>query len=130
MDHVFSHSDLVFFSDFIRKTFKLHPNIERCVRLEVARLLVVVNLEKSLPESISVHGSGVVIPISYPSLPQCYGRQQQGHTYKTYSKNKQIKNVGTDAMKKTSETEDAIASENSKSINIEKPVLEVAKHNT
>lgn len=37
--------------------------------------------------------------------------------------------MGTDAMKKTSETEDAIASENSKLIDIKKTVLEVAKLN-
>ncbi|KAH0862890.1 hypothetical protein HID58_080101 [Brassica napus] len=90
-DHLFSHNDLTFFGDFIGKTFKLHPNMECCVRLEVACLLVVVN-RKIPPSEYFFRRSGVVIH-------------------------------------KTSDTEDAIASENSKLIDIEKPVLEVANLN-
>ncbi|WZZ08712.1 hypothetical protein YC2023_094633 [Brassica napus] len=34
--HLFSHNDLTFFGNFIGKTFKLHPNTECCVRLELS----------------------------------------------------------------------------------------------
>ncbi|RID79609.1 hypothetical protein BRARA_A02334, partial [Brassica rapa] len=39
-DHLLSHNGLTFFGDTIGHTVKLHPNTERCVRLDVARLLV------------------------------------------------------------------------------------------
>ena len=73
-DHLFSHNGLTFFGDTIGQTVKLHPNTERCVRLDVARLLVVMNLEEPLPASINVRGSGEVISVSYPWLPpRCLG---------------------------------------------------------
>ncbi|WZZ78768.1 LOW QUALITY PROTEIN: hypothetical protein YC2023_099340 [Brassica napus] len=65
-DHLFSHNDLTFFGDFIGKTFKLHPNMECCVRLEVACLLVVVN-RKIPPSEYFFRRSGVVIHISIAS---------------------------------------------------------------
>lgn len=43
-DHLFSHNGLTFFGDTIGRTVKLHPNTERCVRLDVASKLVVMNL--------------------------------------------------------------------------------------
>ncbi|KAL0716000.1 hypothetical protein Bca4012_065322 [Brassica carinata] len=48
--HLFSHVGLTLFGDTIGKTAKLHPNTVRCTRLDVARLLVVMNLENPLPE--------------------------------------------------------------------------------
>lgn len=116
---------------------KLHPNTERCVRLDVARLLVVMNLEEPLPASIKVRGSGETISVSYPWLPpRCLGCQKWGHTDKTCSKNKHIKDktevekekeqlaegTGTDKLQAGS----VVANEVSKSIDIENPVLEVA----
>ncbi|WZZ41234.1 hypothetical protein YC2023_037493 [Brassica napus] len=56
-DHLFSQNGLTFFGDTIGRTVKLHLNTERCVRLDVARLLVVMNLEEPLPASIKVRGS-------------------------------------------------------------------------
>ena len=53
-DHLFSHNGLTFFGDTIGRKMKLHPNMERCVRLDVARLLVVMNLEEPLPASIKL----------------------------------------------------------------------------
>ena len=65
-DHLFSHNGLTFFGDTIGRTVKLHPDTELCVRLDVARLLVVMNLEEPLPSSIKVRGSGETISVSYP----------------------------------------------------------------
>lgn len=65
-DHLFSRNGLTFFGNTIGRTVKLHPNTERCVRLDVARLLVVMNHEEPLPETISVRGSGEVLSVSYP----------------------------------------------------------------
>ncbi|KAF8105140.1 hypothetical protein N665_0162s0019 [Sinapis alba] len=59
-DHLFSHNVFTFFGDIMGKTIKIHLNTKHCVRLYVSRLLVVVNLEKPLPESISIHGKNVL----------------------------------------------------------------------
>ena len=51
---------------------KLEPNTERCIRLNVARVLVEVDLSKPLPNKISFlgrTGEDVVFTISYPWLP-------------------------------------------------------------
>lgn len=91
-DHLFSHNGLTFFGDTVGRTAKLHPHTERCVRLDVARLLVIMNLEEPLPTSISIRGSEDTISVSYPWLPpRCNGCQKWGHTDKTCSKNKKIK---------------------------------------
>lgn len=91
-DHLFSQNGLTFFGDTIGRTIKLHPNTERCVRLDVARLLVVMNLEEPLPASIKVKGSGESISVAYPWLPpRCLGCQKWGHTDKNCSKNKHNK---------------------------------------
>ncbi|KAG2305100.1 hypothetical protein Bca52824_033751 [Brassica carinata] len=136
-DHLFSHNGLTFFGETIGRTVKLHPNTERCVRLDVARLLVVMNLEEPLPASIKVRGSGEIISVSYPWLPPfCLGFQQWGRTDKTCSKNKHIKERTEDEKKKETSEKGAgtdtlqagtvVANGNFKSIDIENPVLEVA----
>lgn len=54
------------------KFVKLHPNTEKCTRLDVARVLVEVNLCKPLVEKISCldkDGRKVMIDVSYPWLP-------------------------------------------------------------
>lgn len=59
---------------------RLHPNTERCVRLDVARLLIVVNLEKPLPNKINITGLDTVIQVSYPWLPsRCSICHEWGH---------------------------------------------------
>ncbi|KAL0668113.1 hypothetical protein Bca4012_030817 [Brassica carinata] len=99
-DHLFSHNGLTFFGDTIGHTVKLHPNTERCVRLDVARLLVVMNLEEPLPASINVRGSGEVI-----------------------SENKKVaESTGTEGLQAGL----VVITENSKPIDVENPVLEVA----
>ncbi|KAH0922756.1 hypothetical protein HID58_022774, partial [Brassica napus] len=136
-DHLFSHNGLTFFGDTIGHTVKFHPNTERCVRLDVARLLVVMNLEEPLPASINVRGSGEVISVSYPWLPpRCLGCQKWGHTDKTCSKNKHVKDK-TEVAKENEKAAEStgteglqaglvVITENSKPIDIENPVLEVA----
>lgn len=54
------------------KFVKLHPNTERCTRLDVARVLVEVNLHKALTENISFldnSGNDVSVEVVYPWLP-------------------------------------------------------------
>lgn len=140
-DHLFSQNGLTFFGDTIGRTVKLHPNTERCARLDVARVLVVMNLEEPIPTIISVKGSGEVITVSYPWLPpRCNGCQKWGHTYKNCPKNKKNKEKEEDSKQSPhAEANKAGGSqaesesgggepgkENSKTIDIEKPVLEVA----
>jgi len=42
--HLYSHEGLSFLSSTTGKFVKLHPNTERCLKLDVARILVEVNL--------------------------------------------------------------------------------------
>lgn len=137
-DHLFSDTGLTFFGDTIGRTVKLHPNTERCVRLDVARLLVVMNLEEPIPSTINVRGSGETITVSYPWLPpRCLGCQIWGHTDKTCSKNKRIKDKTEGAKEKENDpagsgTESNLANsaketEVSKSIDTSEGVQEVEK---
>ena len=136
-DHQFSHNGLTFFWDTIGRMVKLHPNTEQCVRLDIARLLVVMNLEEPLPASIKVRGSGETISVSYPWLPpRCLDCQKWGHTDKTCSKKKCIKDKEEVAKEKEQLAEgngtddlqagSVVANEVSKCIDIGNPVLEVA----
>ena len=136
-DHLFSHNGLTFFGDTIGRKMKLHPNTERCVRLDVTRLLVVMNLEEPLPASIKVKGTGEIISVSYPWLPpRCLGCQKWGHTDKTCSKNKHIKEKKEDAKEIKTGVEGTrtdglqsglvVVNGNQKSIDLENLVLEVA----
>ncbi|VVB04667.1 unnamed protein product [Arabis nemorensis] len=80
-DYLFTEKCLMFLGDIIGAAHKLHPNTERCVRLDVARVLVVVNLEKDLPRMISLSVTEeILIPVSYPWLPsRCETCQVWGH---------------------------------------------------
>lgn len=80
-DHLFSHKGLMFLGNTIGSAQKLHPNTERCVRLDVARILVVVNLDKPLPDSICLNSNpATIINVSYPWLPpRCVSCQSWGH---------------------------------------------------
>ncbi|KAF8051440.1 hypothetical protein N665_1725s0002 [Sinapis alba] len=66
-----------------KKTVKIHLNTMRFTRLDVARLLVVLNLKKPLSDKINIRGTDTIISISYPRLPQsCTGCQKWGHLMK------------------------------------------------
>lgn len=70
--HVFSRKGLKCLSRAVGKFVKLHPNTERCIRLDVARVLVEVNLHNTLIEKINFHdanGEEVTIEVLYPWLP-------------------------------------------------------------
>lgn len=70
--HRFSHKGITFFGDTIGRTTKLHPDTVQCTRLDVARILVVINLEEPLPEPILIRGTDHTIQVSYPwLLPRC-----------------------------------------------------------
>lgn len=48
--HLYTRKGLKFLGSIIGKAIKLHPSTEHCMRLDVARVLVEVNLKKPLPE--------------------------------------------------------------------------------
>lgn len=52
LPHLFSHQGLSFLSSTTGNFVKLHPNTERCLRLDVARVLVEVNLQTPLVDKI------------------------------------------------------------------------------
>ncbi|KAG2281692.1 hypothetical protein Bca52824_052912 [Brassica carinata] len=69
---LFSHKALKCLSRAAGKFVKLHPSTEKCVRLDVARVLVEIDLHKPLVEKISFvdkDGVQVVIDVCYPWLP-------------------------------------------------------------
>lgn len=79
-DNLFSDKGLRFLGDRIGSMQRLHPKTERCVRLDVARLLIVVNLEQPLPNKINLIGLDTVIQVSYPWLPsRCSVCNEWGH---------------------------------------------------
>lgn len=86
-NHMFSYKGLIFLGDLIGMAKKLYPNTKKCIRLNNARVLVVVNLEKALPENISLRSDpDIEILVSYPWLPpRCSNCQTWGHTYKECS---------------------------------------------
>ncbi|CDY28136.1 BnaC06g03170D [Brassica napus] len=69
---LFSHKALKCLSRAAGKFVKLHPSTEKCTRLDVARVLVEVNLHSPLVEKIQCldrKGAEVEIDVSYPWLP-------------------------------------------------------------
>ncbi|KAF2580222.1 hypothetical protein F2Q68_00004936 [Brassica cretica] len=69
---LFSCKGLKCLSRAAGKYVKLHPNTERCTWLDVARVLVEVNLQKPLVEKIyftNQEGQKVDIEVKYPWLP-------------------------------------------------------------
>ncbi|CDY08918.1 BnaC08g11480D [Brassica napus] len=72
--YLYSKKGISFLSRTAGKFVKLHPNTERCVRMDVARALVEVDLQKPLPQKICFKGRGdsdVEVRVSYPWLPPC-----------------------------------------------------------
>lgn len=81
--HLFSHKGLKYLAGATGRFVRLHPNTERCTRLDVARVLVEVNLHKPLVEKISFKdkdGTQVEMVVNYPWLPmQCNLCHKWGH---------------------------------------------------
>lgn len=70
--HLFSNQGLSFLSSTTGNFVKLHPNTERCFRLDVAWVLVEVNLQTSLVYKICFPDDSrktVIVLVSYPWLP-------------------------------------------------------------
>lgn len=80
---MFSYKGLKCLSRATGKLVKLRPNTEKCTRLDVARVLVEVNLHNPLVEKISfLDGAGekVMIDVSYPWVPpKCKVCNSWGH---------------------------------------------------
>lgn len=79
--HLFTEIGLKFLGNIIGSYQKLHPNTHRCIRLDVARVLVVVNLEEPLPTVIYLNtGEETLIQVSYLWLPpRCNTCNSWGH---------------------------------------------------
>ncbi|KAF2544753.1 hypothetical protein F2Q70_00020396 [Brassica cretica] len=84
--YLYSNKGLRFLSPSSGMFIKFEPNTERCIRLNVARVLVEVDLTKPLPNKISFlgrTGEDVVFTISYPWLPpHCLSCSKWGHVGK------------------------------------------------
>ena len=81
--YLYSKKGLSFLARTSGKFIKLHPNTERCIRMDVARVLVEVDLTKPLPNKISFknrEGVPALVSISYPWLPpRCPACSRWGH---------------------------------------------------
>ncbi|KAG2277702.1 hypothetical protein Bca52824_060257 [Brassica carinata] len=81
--HLFLAKGLKCLAEGVGKFVKLHPSTERCIRLDIARLLVEVNLHKELVERINfqdANGEKVSVKVCYPWLPpKCSVCKAWGH---------------------------------------------------
>uniref|UniRef100_A0A0D3ECX5 DUF4283 domain-containing protein n=1 Tax=Brassica oleracea var. oleracea TaxID=109376 RepID=A0A0D3ECX5_BRAOL len=71
-NNLYSHKVLKCLSRAVGQFVKLHPSTEKCVRLDVARALVEVNLHQPLVEKISFKdnaGSAHEVEVNFPWLP-------------------------------------------------------------
>ncbi|KAF3499171.1 hypothetical protein F2Q69_00044231 [Brassica cretica] len=82
-NNLYSHKGLKFLSRAVGQFVKLHPSTEKCVRLDVARALVEVNLHQPLVEKISFKdnaGSAHEVEVNFPWLPpRCSVCRRWGH---------------------------------------------------
>ena len=82
--YLYSKTGLSFLSRTAGKFLKLHPNTEQCIRLDVARVLVEVDLGKPLPQKICFKGrdgEDTTVLVHYPWLPpRCGVCAKWGHT--------------------------------------------------
>ena len=80
---LFSHKGLICVSSLVGKFVKLHPFTERCTRLDIAKILLDVNLHEPLVESVTFTdnaGTKVEVEVSFPLLPsRCNVCQRWGH---------------------------------------------------
>lgn len=80
---LYSHKGLKCLSRVVGGFVKLHPNTECFVRLDVAHILIEVDLHKALVEKISFkdkQGSVKELVVNYPWLPnRCNVCQNLGH---------------------------------------------------
>ncbi|CAL9217216.1 unnamed protein product [Arabidopsis halleri] len=95
LGYLFSHKGLKLMSSTVGHFVKLHPTTERCLRLDVARILVEVNLQVDLTEKISFtneNGEEILVSVSYPWLPpKCKLCSSLGHKEKDCSKAEKVK---------------------------------------
>lgn len=71
-NNLYSHKGLKCLSKAVGHFVKLHPSTEKCVRLDVARALVEVNLHQPLVEKISFKdnaGADQEVEVNFPWLP-------------------------------------------------------------
>ncbi|KAH0929221.1 hypothetical protein HID58_014948 [Brassica napus] len=71
-NNLYSHKGLKCLSRAVGQFVKLHPSTEKCVRLDVARAFVEVNLHQPLVEKISFKdnaGSAHEVEVNFPWLP-------------------------------------------------------------
>ncbi|KAG2250733.1 hypothetical protein Bca52824_080869 [Brassica carinata] len=69
---LYSHKGLKCLVGAVGHFVKLHPNTEKCVRLDMARILVEVDLHKTLVENITFTdkaGASHEVEVNYPWLP-------------------------------------------------------------
>lgn len=81
--YLYSQKGLRYLGDITGNFIRLHPNTERCTRLDMARVLVEVDLTKPMTEKICItdkQGGEVSIVVSYPWLPpRCSDCSKWGH---------------------------------------------------
>lgn len=81
--YLFSHKGLKCLSSPVGKFVKFHPSTERCTRLDVARVLLEVNLHEPIVDPVNFtdrEGSQVEVGVNYPWLPsRCNLCRKWGH---------------------------------------------------
>lgn len=125
--YLYSKKGLIFLSRTAGRFVKLHPNTEKCIRLDVARVLVEVDLEKPLPHQISFRGRDdqmVTVQVSYPWLPPACARcAKWGHN----EKDCQVEKIFT-ILEKTQEDSQVEARSDEGNVSNQRPGKEVVKN--
>ena len=103
--YLYSKKGLSFLSRTAGKFIKLHPSTERCIRMDVARVLVEVDLTKPLPRKISLkgrHGEDVLISIAFSWLPpHCSSCARWGHLESNCTMKEKSSNTQQEAERTT-----------------------------
>lgn len=91
--NMISWQGLSFVTSPIGSPVRLHPETAQCLKLDVAKIFVNVDLTKDLPMKMNfnIEGKEVLIEYTYPKLPtKCSICDLWGHSVKTCKNGKEI----------------------------------------
>lgn len=98
---MFSWQGLNFLTSPIGSPGRLHPETAQCLKIDVAKIFVTVDLTKDLPQKMNfnIQGEEVMVEYIYPWLPKkCSKCEKRGHSVKACSKEKEFQKENQEEM--------------------------------
>lgn len=83
---MFSWKGLSYLTSPVGSPVRLHPETAQCIKIDVAKIFVKVDLTKDLPKKMNftIQGEEVLVEYSYPRLPtKCPNCEKWGHSAKS-----------------------------------------------